>query len=272
VEPIPTVTPGDLEVIDEGLCTESHPVPLLFVHGAWHGAWCWKEHFLDFFAHNGYRVLAFSFRGHGGSPTRKPLRACSIADYVDDVASVADSLPMKPVLIGHSMGGFVVQKYLESRQAPAGVLIASAPPRGIAGSALRSMRRHPWHTTRAMITGKSLRSVNTPELAHERFFSAQTPESQVVRYAAQLQEESPRALFVDMMLLNLPRPKHVKAPLLILGTESDGTFTPKEERATAHTYRTEAEFFANMGHDMMLEPGWVAVAERIHAWLGTHRL
>jgi hypothetical protein len=24
-----------------------------------------------------------------------------------------------------------------------------------------------------------------------------------------------------------------------------------------------------MGHDMMLEPGWAAVAERIHAWLGT---
>ena len=35
---------------------------------------------------------------------------------------------------------------------------------------------------------------------------------------------------------------------------------------------TEAEFFPSMGHDMMLEPGWVAVAERIHTWLGTHGL
>ena len=35
-----------LEVIDKGSCSEAHPVPLLFVHGSWHGAWCWDEHFL----------------------------------------------------------------------------------------------------------------------------------------------------------------------------------------------------------------------------------
>ncbi|MDT5299344.1 MAG: hypothetical protein QOG79_2586, partial [Mycobacterium sp.] len=27
-----------LEVIDKGTCSEAHPVPLLFVHGAWHAA------------------------------------------------------------------------------------------------------------------------------------------------------------------------------------------------------------------------------------------
>jgi hypothetical protein len=27
-----------------------------------------------------------------------------------------------------------------------------------------------------------------------------------------------------------------------------------------------------MGHNMMLEPGWAAVADRIHTWLGTRRL
>ncbi len=49
-----------LEVIDKGSCTEAHPMPLLFVHGGWHGAWCWDEYFLDFFAAKGYRVLAVS--------------------------------------------------------------------------------------------------------------------------------------------------------------------------------------------------------------------
>src|SRR4051812_12710578 len=92
-----------LEVIDKGACSDAHPVPLLFVHGAWHGAWCWDEHFLDFFANKGYRALAVSLRGHGNSPTSKALRSCSIADYVDDVASVADSLRTPPVVIGHSM-------------------------------------------------------------------------------------------------------------------------------------------------------------------------
>ena len=37
-----------VEVIDKGSSSESHPAPLLFVHGAWHAAWCWDEHFLEF--------------------------------------------------------------------------------------------------------------------------------------------------------------------------------------------------------------------------------
>lgn len=259
-----------LEVIDKGCCSDSHPVPLLFIHGAWHAAWCWDEHFLDFFADKGYRALAVSLRGHGNSLTSKPLRTCSIADYVDDVGSVADSVLSRPVVIGHSMGGFVVQKYLASCAAPAGVLVASFPPRGIGGFLLRKMRVHPWLVTRALITGKSLRSVNTPELARESFFSAQTPGSEVVCYAARLQEESARVA-LDMTR-NLPRPKRVTTPLLVLGAECDGIITTKEVRATARAYRTEAEIFPEMGHDMMLEPGWAAVAERIHRWLGPHGL
>jgi hypothetical protein len=47
-----------LEVIDKGSTTESHPTPLLFIHGAWHAAWCWNEHFLDFFADKGFHAAA----------------------------------------------------------------------------------------------------------------------------------------------------------------------------------------------------------------------
>jgi non-heme chloroperoxidase len=37
------------------------------------------------------------------------------------------------VLIGHSMGGMVLQKYLEKREAPAVVLMSSVPPQGLLG-------------------------------------------------------------------------------------------------------------------------------------------
>jgi pimeloyl-ACP methyl ester carboxylesterase len=258
-----------LEVIDKGRCTDERPVPLLFVHGAWHAAWCWDEHFLDFFADRGYRALAVSLRGHGGSPTARPLRMCSIADYVDDVASVTDSLPTRPVVIGHSMGGLVVQKYLESHSAPAAVLVASVPSRGGLGAVLRQLRQHPWRITRVLLTGNSLRGVaKTPELCRERFFSAHTPESKVLEYHARLQEESARVIRLDLTLLSLPRPTRVSTPVLVVGAECDGIFSEKEERTTAHAYRTEAEIFRDMGHDMMLEPGWHAVAERIDSWLG----
>ena len=59
--------------------------------------------------------------GHGASPTSKPLHKVSIADYLDDVRSVAGDLGGGPVLIGHSLGGFVIQRYLEERSALAAV-------------------------------------------------------------------------------------------------------------------------------------------------------
>jgi pimeloyl-ACP methyl ester carboxylesterase len=260
-----------LEVIEKGCVSEDHPVPLLFVHGAWHAAWCWDENFLSYFADKGYRAVALSFRGHGESPTNKPLRTCSVADYVDDISSVADRLSSAPVIIGHSMGGLIVQKYLESHDAPAGVLMTSIPPQGNLGNALRWIRHRPSHFAKMTLTGKALPYINSPQLARERFFSPHTPEADVRKYAARLQEDSSR-IGIDCLLLRLPRPKRVSTPMLVLGAEEDGAHTRHEIIATAHAYGTEAEFFPDMGHNMMLEPGWVAVAERIHTWLGTRGL
>jgi len=67
-----------LEVIDKGRCSDEHPAPLLFVHGGNLAAWCWDEHFLDFFADKGFRAVAVSLRGHGASlnrPSARPLQS-----------------------------------------------------------------------------------------------------------------------------------------------------------------------------------------------------
>ena len=165
--------------------------------------------------------------------------------------------PERPVVIGHSMGGFVVQKYLESHDAPAAVLLASVPPSGIAGFLLRRFKMHPWLTAATWRSTKSLRSVGgTPELARETFFSELTPDADVARYRAQLDEEYLGKHVLDMLWLNLPRPDLVTTPLLVLGAEHDACFTQPEVHATAAAYHTEAEIFPGMGHDMMLEPGW----------------
>jgi len=259
-----------LHVVDRGRATERHPAPLLFVHGAWHAAWCWDEHFLRFFAERGYRAVALSLRGHGDSPSAKPLRNVSFSDYVSDVNTVAASLPRRPVVVGHSMGGHIVQKYLERHEAPAAVLIASTPPRGFLASGIRWLRRHPWHFTKMVVTGKSLAYVSTPPLARERFFSPRTPDADVLNCARQLQEEG-RRLGVEGVFV-LPRPARISTPVLVIGAIDDGAVTTDEVRATARAYRTDAELFADMGHNMMLEPGWSAVAHRIDDWLGTQEL
>jgi pimeloyl-ACP methyl ester carboxylesterase len=257
-----------LEVISRGNADSKFP-PLLFVHGAWHGAWCWDEHFLDFFADRGFRALALSLRGHGTSDNVRRLSRCSLADYLADVASVADTLPTPPVLIGHSLGGLIVQKYLETRPAPAGVLLASVPPRGTGAAMLRIIKRHPWIAIKSTFGSDTLGVLKTPELVRLAMFSPSTPEPYVERYLNCLRQESKRVLLVDGVLTNVPKPERVRAPMLVLGAEWDGSITQKEVRDTARAYRTEAQIFPDLGHDMMLEPGWRTVAERIADWVTT---
>jgi len=259
-----------LEVIDKGSCSDAHPVPLLFVHGGWHGAWCWDDHFLDFFAAAGYRAVALSLRGHGTSPTTKPVRKVSIADYLDDVGATADKLGGQPVLIGHSLGGFVVQRYLENHRAPAAVLVAPVPPQGVLGLGLRVWRRHPLISIRSFAGGTLLEFIDTPALTRDYLFCADTPEATVESCMQCAGAESIRAGMTDPMVRRV-KTRRVTTPILVLGAEHDGFVSMGDVRATARAYRTEPEFF-DMGHNMMLEPGWADVAGRIHEWLQTRDL
>ncbi|TGD89025.1 alpha/beta fold hydrolase [Mycolicibacterium sp. CH28] len=256
-----------LELIEKGQISENHPRTILFVHGAWHGGWCWDENFLDFFAARGFHVLAPSLRGHGSSPADKPLRLCSIWDFVEDVASVVQTLPAAPIMVGHSMGGFVVQKYLEAHHSPAGILIASTPPRGQLGSLLRSMRQHPWRSSKFGFTGRPADLYKSPAQARELFFGDKASDSLVTTIAARLQPDSTRAIMFDMVVGNLIDTRKIRTPLMILGGEKDQIYSPHEVAETARAYRTEPVLIPGMGHELMIEPGWQTVALQIESWL-----
>ncbi len=256
----------DLEVISRQPASSPRPTPLLFVHGAWHGAWCWAEHYLDHFAAQGYAAHALSLRGHGRSAGRNRLRWTRLSDYVADVARVASQLASPPVLIGHSMGGAIVQKYLETRPAPAAVLVASVPPAGVRAATLRIARRHPLQFAKANVLLSLYPLVGTPDLAREAFFSPSLPDEKLRGYFAQLQDESYRA-FLDMLVFNLPKPERVTTPVLVIGAAKDTIFRPDEIEGTARAYRTRPVMFPDMAHDLMLETGWQAAADRILAWL-----
>lgn len=253
-----------LEVIAHKPQARLYPTPVLFVHGAWHGAWCW-ENFQPYFAGQGYESHALSLRGHGKSEGHERIRwQIRAAEYVADVAQVAGQLPKPPILIGHSMGGYVILKYLETHTVPAAVLLAPSPVGGILKMLLRMAVRRPWQSVKGHLTWNAYALIETPELAREAFFSGDLAAD---RYIAQLQNESYFA-GLDMALLNLPRPSKVSSPpILVLGAESDAIFTRAEIEATARAYNAEAEFFPNMAHDMMLEADWQKVAERIIIWL-----
>ena len=165
------------------------------------------------------------------------------------------------------MGGMIVQKYLESHEAPATVLLASVPPQGVAQATLRIALRHPLLFMKANFMMSMFPMVGTPRLAREALFSADMPEDKVMSYFSRLQDESYRA-YLDIMGLSLPRPERVKTPLLVMGAADDRLISQSEVDATARAYHTQAEVFPDMAHEMMLEAGWQAVADRILGWLG----
>lgn len=259
----------NLEVITRKSETAVRPTPLLFVHGAWHGAWCWDEFFLPYFARFGYDCYALSLRGHGKSEGR--VRWASYGRYVEDVAQVAATLPRPPVVIGHSMGGYIVQKFLETQTMPAGVLLASIPSFGAIPAALRTLRRHPIPLLKSLVKLDLYPVVSTPELARDAFFSDTMPDEEVAGYFKQLGSESLR-IIQDTVLLHRTHPKHVKELMLVLGAANDRIITTGEVEATARAYRTKAVIFPDMAHDMMLEPGWQKVADHILGWLGERGL
>ena len=102
--------------------------PLVFLHGiggaarAWHGQ-------LDFFKHR-YRTIAWDMPGYGGSAPFPIVSIAALADALQDFLQLVRA--MKPILVGHSIGGMIVQQLLvkHPRIASAIVLAQTSPAFG----------------------------------------------------------------------------------------------------------------------------------------------
>lgn len=264
-----------LEVINRKAEHPTQDTPILFVHGAWHAAWCWDEFFLPYFAQQGFDSHALSLGSHGKSHKSKAMNLYGVWDYVRDVAQVAYQIEQKsekrPIVIGHSMGGYVVQKYLEQHIAPAAVLVASIPVMGTIPLQMRLMRDHSLAFVKTSLTLNPYHLVSPAPQAKTMFFSDSVPMEQVTAYHAKLQTESLRIL-LDAGIVNRPHPDKIKpTPMMLVAAKNDKVFTVEEEEATAKAYKAPIKFY-DMAHDMMLEPGWQSVADDIIAWLSTQSL
>jgi pimeloyl-ACP methyl ester carboxylesterase len=256
-----------LEILSRHPATPSRPIPLLFVHGSFAGAAVWDEYFLPYCARHGYEAHAVSLRGHGGSAGHERLRWWSLADYVADLRRAVAALGRSPVLIGHSMGGMVVQKLMETHTVPGVVLMASLPPQGLLPSLWGMAVSHP-HLLQQLALIQCLGpQCATPDLMRETLFSDDLPDERLWAYFRLLQGESIR-VGLDMLggdPLWLPRDHGV--PMLVIGAGRDTFFSAGLSRDIARHYAAEFELFPDLAHALMLEAGWQAVADRLLAWL-----
>ncbi|CAI0451033.1 unnamed protein product [Linum tenue] len=260
--------------------------PLVFVHGSYHAAWCWAEHWLPFFASSGFDCYALSLLGQGESDAPGGSVAGTLQTHAGDVADfIQKNIKVPPVILGHSFGGLIIQYYLANTrigkssdtkqlypQLAGAVLICSVPPSGNSGLVWRYLFSKPlaaFKVTRSLAAKAFQTDLS---LCKETFFSPMMEDNIVKRYQELLKESSQMPLF-DLRKLNasLPVPappeKSSSANVLVLGASGDFIVDGQGLNETASFYGVSPARVEGVAHDMMLDCEWDKGARVILSWL-----
>ncbi|PWJ41021.1 alpha/beta hydrolase [Sediminitomix flava] len=247
----------------------TQPHPLLFLHGAWHGAWCWEKHFLPFFAQEGWECHAISFQGHGNSLERKHILGTSISDYVTDLKEIITNMKINPILIGHSLGGWVIQKYLQKTpNIPAMILMNSIPIQGT-WNTTKTIFKENIGAWKSVLRRNSKLLMNTPDKVKSLFYTGMDEdEATLQQNLKRLDKESLRVVMDTAIPI---RKIDHKIPALIMASENDYFFSPSQQKETADFY--DADFFVvvNSGHNIMLSSEWEQATTAIKHWLDKYK-
>lgn len=86
--------------------------PIVLVHGAWHGAWCWYR-VVPELAALGFAALTPDLAGRAGDP--RPAASLTLADHVARVTAAIDAAGTPVTVVAHSFGGIVAAAAAEAR-------------------------------------------------------------------------------------------------------------------------------------------------------------
>lgn len=237
---------------------------IVFVHGAWHGKWCWDKYFKEAFSSKSYEVITFNLPGHDKPGKIKGINKFSLGDYTKALKEVTSKLKSPPIIIGHSMGGLVVQKYLETNTCKKAVLLASVPPKGVIRVTLNFAKK--WYFYPSLFGLNLYGLVNSEKKSREAFFSKELPNEELKEYTAKLCSESFLA-FLNMLLPCVQINNHLKIPMLVIGGKEDHIFSEKDNISTANKYNADLIMIENIAHDMMLDINHEQVSKVIINWI-----
>lgn len=253
----------NIEHIIQRPSQRKYAAPILFLHGAWHGAWCWSN-WMDYFAKQGFETHAISMPGHGKSSMNKRwINLYSPRDYLEALTREIEAMPAAPAVISHSLGGGILLKYLEARQLPAAVFLSSISTNGMAAMLGRLLARYPGAMLKAMLSMNLYHIVRRPETVKELFLLPDTPVD-AAAYQRQLSRETYNS---PSLIVPFGRVNSNKSPMLFLMGEKDSLITLAEGRVTARKYGEELVILPGQPHSAMLDAGWQAAADRIMQWL-----
>ncbi|HEX2558488.1 alpha/beta hydrolase [Phenylobacterium sp.] len=243
--------------------------PIIMVHGAFCGGWVF-ETFAAPFAAAGHEVLTPDLRGHGAGERRDAATGLSMADYAQDIAQLAESLPEPPILIGHSMGGLVCQMAASRARVRALALLAPSAPWGVTGNTVEeAVTAFGLH-----LMGPFWTQAVEPDLNLMRQYSlSRLPRAEREAAIARLRPESGRALWetlnwwLDPFMTTSVSLAGRGCPSLALVGEKDVVHPPATVRQTAARLGAGCEVLPGMSHWLVGEPGWRDVSARLLDWM-----
>lgn len=231
---------------------DPNATPLIFLHGIGGAARAWRQQLAGF--GDRFRAIAWDMPGYGGSA---PLASVSIAALADALQRFIEQLgAMRPVLVGHSIGGMIVQKWLvqSPRLARAIVLAQTSPAFGKADG--------DWQTSfiaarlGPLDRGETMRSL-APSLVRE--LVGDDPDPKGMELARECMASVPEASYRAMMLALIgfdqrSTLKDISVPTLLLSGSKDNN-APAPMMAKTATYIPSSKYIelVGVGHLANLE-------------------
>ncbi|CAN5747601.1 alpha/beta fold hydrolase [soil metagenome] len=260
--------------------------PIVFIHGLWLHSDSWKS-WEVFFKDNGYETFAPGWPGEAATVEETRAVPGIVAGFgIDDVvahyASFIQSLPTKPILIGHSFGGLIVQKLLGMDMACAGIAIDAAPIKGVLALPFSALKvasvalKNPGNWNRAVSLTASefhygFTNTLSPEESSELFKRWTIPSTAKPLFQATL------ANFVPNSAAKVNVRNQDRGPLLLIAGGKDHTVPAAITRSTLKLYRksqaiTEYKEFNDRDHSLAINSQWKEIAEYSLSWLNEHSL
>ena len=82
----------------------------VFVHGAWHGSWCWDK-VVSLIQQKGHNAITVDLPCRAGDDTKHS--SVTVNDYAEKICSVINCQSEPVILVGHSMGGIMISQASE---------------------------------------------------------------------------------------------------------------------------------------------------------------
>jgi pimeloyl-ACP methyl ester carboxylesterase len=264
-----TIRIGDL-LLDAALPARPARPPMLMVHGIMGGSWYFAK-WLDFFASRGAPAYALNLRGHHGSRPVDNFGRVSMMDYVSDVRDAAYGVRERHpaaalVLVGHSMGGLVMQKAAESLAPAALVLLSAVPPRGIPLLCWPLFRRELKHAA-AMLMSREI--VADPGDVADLFLN-RVDSAEVVSFLSRWAPASGRAGREITFGRVAVDAAHVACPVLVVAGADDVAIPPRIQRKVARKYGAAFRVYDGNAHFLIWEPEWDRIAADVATWIDQH--